>query len=85
MSFGPISLLVPRFKSSTTNKVACGLKFGPAAILNQNLIFQMASNLSFRKSVMKNLVFCFAAQQGIDLVLNLLALVALYPPFPVIR
>ena len=44
MSFGPISLLVPRFKSSTYNKYASGLKLGSAAILNQNPISEMDSN-----------------------------------------
>jgi outer membrane protein OmpA-like peptidoglycan-associated protein len=61
MSFGPISLLVPRFKSSIRLKRTCGFrptkmigsggkssnagKLGPAAILNQNSIFEMGSNI----------------------------------------
>jgi hypothetical protein len=60
MSFGPISLLVLRFKSSTYNSMppVCDApkynkidaessyagKLGPAAILNQNPIFEMGSN-----------------------------------------
>ena len=78
MSFGPISLLVPRFKSSTYNSMppvynpqivwdqtgspaeramplniiksmlnpAMLGKLGPAAILNQNPIFEMGSDQS---------------------------------------
>ena len=57
MSFGPISLLEPRFKSSTYYiQYACGLKLDSAArvpakplsedgILNQNPIFEMASSI----------------------------------------
>jgi hypothetical protein len=60
MSFGSISLLVPRFKSSTYNsmppvydpqkynkidgKSSNAGKLSPAAILNQNPIFEMGSN-----------------------------------------
>jgi hypothetical protein len=60
MSFGPISLLEPRFKSSTYNsmppvydppkydkidgKSRNAGKLGPAAILNQNPIFEMGFN-----------------------------------------
>jgi hypothetical protein len=51
MSFGPISVLGPRFNSSEYLKYASGLNLGPAflsrcsrrEILNQNLIFEMAS------------------------------------------
>jgi hypothetical protein len=59
MSFGPISLLVPRFKSSTTHRLppvydpqkynkidgesSNAGKLGPAAILNQNPIFETGS------------------------------------------
>jgi len=43
MSFGPISVLGPRFNSSEYLKYASGLNLGPALILNQNLIFEMAS------------------------------------------
>ncbi len=60
MSFGPISLLVPRFKSSTYNRMppVCDApkynkidaetsyagNLGPAAILNQNPIVETASS-----------------------------------------
>jgi hypothetical protein len=47
MSFGlpPFSAgWVPRFKSSIRLRRTCGLKFGPASILNQNPIFEMPSN-----------------------------------------
>jgi len=37
-------LLVTRFKSSTTSRLPAVLKLGPAAISNQNPIFEMASN-----------------------------------------
>jgi hypothetical protein len=54
MSFGPISLLVPSFKSSTYKKVclrhrrACPVKaFGEDGILNQNPILEMDYNNSF--------------------------------------
>jgi hypothetical protein len=36
-------------------------KYSSDAILNQNPIFEMVSKLLFRKAVMKNLVFRFAA------------------------
>jgi hypothetical protein len=41
MSFDPISLLVLRFKSSIRLRRTCGFKLSPAAILNQNPIFEM--------------------------------------------
>jgi hypothetical protein len=62
MSFGlpPLAGLVPRFKSSTANRLPAVYdppkydkidgessnagKLGPAAILNQNPIFEIASN-----------------------------------------
>ena len=44
-SFGPISLLVPRFKSSKYFEYSSGSKRGPAAILNQNPFFEMASTV----------------------------------------
>jgi len=61
MSFGPISLLEPRFKSSKYNSMppvfdapkynkidaesSNAGKLGPVAILNQNPIFEMAAVL----------------------------------------
>ena len=44
MSFGPLSLLVPRFNSSIRLRRTCGLELGPAAIWSQNPIFEMTSN-----------------------------------------
>jgi hypothetical protein len=49
MSFGPISLLVPRFKILNNQQVACGLKLGPVAILNQNPIFEMGSRILIKE------------------------------------
>ena len=43
-SFGPISVLSPRFNPSEYLEYVCGLNLGHALILNQNLIFEMASN-----------------------------------------
>ena len=43
MSFGPTSLLVPRFKSFDPPQADLGLKLGSVAILNQNPIFEMGS------------------------------------------
>jgi hypothetical protein len=45
MSFGSISLLEASLQILDNQQVACGLKLGSAAILNQNPIFVMASNL----------------------------------------
>jgi hypothetical protein len=44
MSFGPISLLEPRLKSSIRLRRTSGLKPGSAAILNQNPIFELGFN-----------------------------------------
>jgi hypothetical protein len=50
-SFGPISVLGPRFNSSEYLKYACGLNLGPALILNKNPIFEMASITYFKKKL----------------------------------
>ena len=63
MSFGPISVLSPRFNSSEylsmrvedPDNMRGGLNLGPALTLNQNPIFEMASTNSihfhpFKKS-----------------------------------
>jgi len=46
MSSIPISVLDPRFKSSTYSIYACGSKRGSALILNLNPIFEIASSNS---------------------------------------
>jgi len=42
--FWPNIFVGASFQILDNQKVACGLKLGPAAILNQNPIFQIASN-----------------------------------------
>jgi hypothetical protein len=43
MSFGPDIFVGASFQILDNQQVACGLKLGPAAILNQNPILEMAS------------------------------------------
>jgi len=57
MPSGPISVWVPRFKSSTYFEYACGLKRGTALILEPNPIFEIAYlfGLRFRARVILHL------------------------------
>jgi hypothetical protein len=55
MSFGPISALGSRFKSSIRLRRTCGLKLGPALTLKQNPIFEMASK-EIAEAVQKELL-----------------------------